>query len=126
MILAVAIVIVSVGLGLILYCICRQLLRQGNGGLTRAVEGGEGWGGWTVGKALGILGLSPALPLPCISGPQFPHLQALSQRPGCEYGQDLWRHTLAQGFLSPARLSLSPLGPGRRHGSRERQGPPQF
>lgn len=44
-ILAVAIVIVSVVLGLILYCVCRQLLRQGNSYLTLA-GGGRRRGGY--------------------------------------------------------------------------------
>lgn len=37
-VLAVAIILVSSGLGLILYCACRLLLRQGKGGRT--------WAGW--------------------------------------------------------------------------------
>lgn len=43
-ILAVAIVLVSTSLGLILYCACRQLLRQGNGSPTWAGGGRGGLG----------------------------------------------------------------------------------
>lgn len=50
-ILAVAMIVVSMILGLILFCVCRRLLRRGNGHLTRAGGGSRG----AVASALGLL-----------------------------------------------------------------------
>lgn len=61
-ILAVAIIIISVVLGLILFCICRRLLRQGNGHLTWA-GGGVHSGSFRARLVPGLNGLNFGLSL---------------------------------------------------------------